>query len=223
MQHPEARIYILVTQPKISRGLYLHKRAQIKEHHNSCEDDSPFCLPLCTFFFFFNYFVRGQFLCDWNKPEKVGMEGKKEGPRVWKKKKTFDHTRGGYSQASPSPLFSSNSLHSPEVHDGTTSRKPAETSVIDNRADYSESMPAPSENPQLNQLLQTCLDPVSGSSVRICQTIQSCVAASSPSMAAAPLTAARSRVRAFHHSQVSEERRIERWSIGLREIYYSSL
>lgn len=33
-----------------SRGLYLQKRAQIKEHHNSCEDDGPFCLSLCIFF-----------------------------------------------------------------------------------------------------------------------------------------------------------------------------
>lgn len=159
------------------------------------------------FFFFFFFF----FNCPWTvfvaieiSRRRSARRGKKEGPKVCKKKKKHSITLTEVIHKPP-PLFSSISLHSPEKsNDGTASRKPAETCVIDNSADYSESV---SENPRLKRLPQTCLDPVSGSSVKICQTIQSCVAASSsPSMAAAPLTAARSRVRAFQHSQVSEER-----------------
>lgn len=162
---------------------------------------------LCALFFFFFFLFQlsvDSFCAIEISRRRSARRGKKEGPKVCKKKKKHSITLTEVIHKPP-PLFSSISLHSPEKsNDGTASRKPAETCVIDNSADYSESV---SENPRLNRLLQTCLDPVSGSSVKICQTIQSCVAAaSSPSMAAAPLTAARSRVRAFQHSQVSEER-----------------
>lgn len=52
------------------------------------------------------------------------------------------------------------------------------------------------------------LDPVNGSSVKMCQKLTSCVAAYLNILAALPLTEARSGVGTFHHSQVSGEMRM---------------
>lgn len=53
-QHPKVCIYILVSKQENLKKALSTKRAQIKEHHNSREDDGSFCLSLCMFSIMFS-------------------------------------------------------------------------------------------------------------------------------------------------------------------------
>lgn len=69
-------------------------RAQIKEHHNSCEADGLFCFSLWRVFFF-NYFVCGQICAVEMNHRMSALPGKERFKK--NKNKKLDHTHGGYS------------------------------------------------------------------------------------------------------------------------------